>query len=98
MGEFVEIDDVAAGGPADYQPAGGQVQVGQQCLDNVRWAQSVDRGQGDDDLGDRAVGAVEHTAESVGGDVRRQDLDCGHDDSVGGVAEDDAFLLQRTEQ
>lgn len=61
-------------------------------------SQSVDGGQDDDDLGDRATRPVEHAAEPDGGDVRRQDLHRGHGDALGCVAEDEALLFQCPEQ
>lgn len=89
---------MAPGVTVDGEPPAGQVEVGQVQAGELEGAEAMDGDQGDDEPGQRAVGPVEQAAEPVGGDRGGQPPDGRQGEPAGGVAEDEAFLLERPEQ
>ncbi|MEO3863265.1 hypothetical protein [Acrocarpospora sp. B8E8] len=98
MGELVEIDGVTGQVSPDDQCPVLQVDVVQEETGRLGLAEAVDGDQGDDELGHRAGGPVDQTAEPVGGNRDGKADDCRHADPAGRVAEDKPFLLERLEQ
>lgn len=99
QGERIEVDDVAhAPGPTQAQLSLAAVEIGSLELGELAWEEGVDGDEGDHEAVARVIEAVEQAGDAVGGQRGRHGSAAGEGDAAGGIAEDEAFTLERPEQ